>query len=254
MSLTWSTGPGEGWLDALFPSFQWMQIRPRTIVDEVEPDTPLPTVAPGDVATREVCFRLPDGWSVCTLANDVFATDYGAMGYPEIPQSAPEFVPPVVAEVPGVFEPPVVSSDPQTGVSENAEPVAIEWGTVVQAGLDIATQWGRSQPSTIYNYGGGVPLPSPAPTSQLNGASCNCNSNPCVCGTINGRPALVDPRTGKRCYRRRRRVMLTEGDFNTLLRIATLPNNANVRTALAKAIGRRRFTYAPQSLPPSRIC
>ncbi len=49
-------------------------------------------------------------------------------------------------------------------------------------------------------------------------------------GTDNGIPC-------KR--RRRRRALLTEGDFNSLMRIATLPNNANVRTALAKAVGRR---------------
>ena len=46
--------------------------------------------------------------------------------------------------------------------------------------------------------------------------------------------------TEGRCRRRRRRrALLTEGDFNSLMRIATLPNNANVRTALAKAVGRR---------------
>lgn len=51
----------------------------------------------------------------------------------------------------------------------------------------------------------------------------------------------VDTRTGKvtKCGRRRRRRLLTESDFNDLMRIATLPNNANVRTALAKSIGRR---------------
>ncbi len=55
------------------------------------------------------------------------------------------------------------------------------------------------------------------------------------------RTVTVDTVTGKvsACKRRRRRKMLTEGDFNTLLRVANLPNNQNVRIALAKAIGRR---------------
>jgi len=239
LSFTWSSGPGEGWLDALFPSFQWMQIRPRSIVESPVPSAPLPTVAPGSVATAEACFRDPSGWILCVLRNSLEYGKYQGRGYPEVSQSAPEFIPPSAPESTRYDPPPVVSSDPQTGVSEDAGTVAIEWGTILQSGIDIANAWGQQ---SVFNYGGGVPLPTPVPTSQLNGGavtSCGCNSNPCVCGTINGRPALVDPRTGKRCYRRRRRVMLTEGDFNTLLRIATLPNNANVRTALAKAIGRR---------------
>lgn len=39
--------------------------------------------------------------------------------------------------------------------------------------------------------------------------------------------------------RRRRRRLLTESDFNDLMRISTLPNKENVRISLAKAIGRR---------------
>jgi len=51
-----------------------------------------------------------------------------------------------------------------------------------------------------------------------------------------------DARTGALvpCHRRRRRRrLLTESDFNDLMRIATLPNKQNVTVALAKAIGRR---------------
>jgi len=52
------------------------------------------------------------------------------------------------------------------------------------------------------------------------------------------RTVTVDTITGKvtPCRRRRRRKMLTEGDFNTLLRISTLPNTKLVQLALAKAI------------------
>lgn len=51
----------------------------------------------------------------------------------------------------------------------------------------------------------------------------------------------LDPRTGqvRRKCRRRRRRLLTESDFNDLMRIATLPNKQNVAVALAKAVGRR---------------
>lgn len=52
------------------------------------------------------------------------------------------------------------------------------------------------------------------------------------------RTVTVDTVTGKvtRCRRRRRRRLLTNGDFNDLLRISTLPNKDTVKIALAKAI------------------
>ncbi len=52
------------------------------------------------------------------------------------------------------------------------------------------------------------------------------------------RKVTVDTVTGQvtPCRRRRRRKLLTNGDFNDLLRISTLPNTANVRVAIAKAI------------------
>lgn len=60
-------------------------------------------------------------------------------------------------------------------------------------------------------------------------------------GAIPGQSNLrYNPRTGRwECRRRRRRRLLTESDFNDLMRIATLPNKQNVTVALAKAVGRR---------------
>jgi len=239
MPWAWESGPGEGWLN-IFPRNQfWMQIQPRSAPDVSEPIPTYQRDLPDDVGTAETCFRELDGWVSCVLRDSIWADEKRSRGLPEVLPSAPEFVPPIAVESTRYEPPPVVSSGPQEGVSEDASPVAIEWGTVFQGGLDLLNTWGQS---TIginppqQQFVSTTPVGSPAVTP---GASCGCNRNPCVCGMINGRPALVDPRTGKRCYRRRRRVMLTEGDFNTLLRIATLPNNANVRTALAKAIGRR---------------
>lgn len=58
-------------------------------------------------------------------------------------------------------------------------------------------------------------------------------------GMVNA-PVQINPRTGRpMCKRRRRRRLLTESDFNDLMRIATLPNKQNVTVALAKAVGRR---------------
>lgn len=66
--------------------------------------------------------------------------------------------------------------------------------------------------------------------------------------TVTGIPSLgqqggtvtkIDPRTGKPvCRRRRRRRLLTDSDFNDLMRISTLPNKDIVKIALAKAVGR----------------
>ena len=91
----------------------------------------------------------------------------------------------------------------------------------------------------IYNFAGPAAIPGPAaPGGTVQAATCG--KSPCVCGVDScGRPALIDPRTGKRCYKKRRPKLLSDGDFNSLMRIATLPNNQNVRIALAKAIGRR---------------
>ncbi len=239
MPYSWEAGPGEGWLN-IFPRNQyWMQIRPRYVREAPVPTASPSAELPGAVGAAEVCFREPDGWISCVLRNTIWSQQKRDRGLPEVPQDAPEFIPPVAAESTRYDPPPVVSSGPQTGVFEDEASVAIEWGTVIQGGIDLLNTWGQSTSTPgILPYANTNPVTGPQ-LGTPSMASCGCNSNPCVCGTINGRPALVDPRTGKRCYRRRRRVMLTEGDFNTLLRIATLPNNANVRTALAKAIGRR---------------
>lgn len=235
-------GPGEGWIDIFGADYQWMQIAYQGSYDLQQADTPLPTVAPGDVATAEACFRRPDGYIVCILRSSLEYGNYQRAYGEEVPQSAPDFIPPAAPVVVEQIPPTVVPSPPSEPVPANEDDVAIDWGTVIGGVSDIYNAYTDAQ-SQVFNYvaGTGTQL-TPAPpmySTVTTGGSCGCNSNPCVCGTINGRPALVDPRTGKRCYRRRRRVMLTEGDFNTLLRIATLPNNANVRTALAKAIGRR---------------
>lgn len=235
------TVAGEGWIDAFydwFPSPQWMQIRPRTLVDEPLPN--LPTVLPPSVQTAEVCFRRPDGWIVCTIPG-IWEQSYRNQGFPEVSSSAPEFVPPATAEVNRVPPTDVVSSHPSEAIPEDEVPFHgdswVDWGIGV---INQANTWGQ-QP--IYNFGGpgagGTPPPvDPGP--QMMGGACNCNRNPCVCGVDScGRPALINALTGKRCYRRRRRRLMTDRDFDDLMRIATLPNKQNVSVALAKALGRR---------------
>lgn len=232
---------GEGWIGDLydwFPAPQWMQVYDNRTFEQ----TPaLPTVAPESVAKAEICFRLPDGWSVCTVPG-IWAQSYRNKGYPEIPASAPEFVPPSSPESTGSYRDVVVPSDAKEEIPGDEATVAIDWGalanTAIEAAFRPAFQGGvASGPSY---QGLAAPAPAVATPAAMDGGGCGCNKSPCVCGVDScGRPALIDPRTGKRCYKRRRRRLLTDRDFDDLMRISTLPNSKNVTTVLAKAIGRR---------------
>lgn len=105
---------------------------------------------------------------------------------------------------------------------EREEDMAIPWGDIFSGAIDI---W-QGQ-----NVGGGVPAGMAPPSSYVPMPGPLPSPLPGV---------RIDPRTGKPvCKRRRRRRLLTEGDFNDLMRISTLPNKENVRIALAKSIGRR---------------
>lgn len=98
-----------------------------------------------------------------------------------------------------------------------------DWGDIFSGVVDViqGQPYGGNQPAAGGFVPGGIGIP-PGP------------------GTLITAAGEIDPKTGKlKCKRRRRRRLLTEGDFNDLMRIATLPNNQNVRTALAKGIGRR---------------
>jgi len=90
--------------------------------------------------------------------------------------------------------------------------VAIDWGgTIIDLGGQIIDAFVGDPDAPA----GGVPFVVPP-------------------GTPSSRAAVVKCKP-----RRRRRRLLTEGDFNDLMRIATLPNKQNVTVALAKAVGRR---------------
>ncbi len=100
---------------------------------------------------------------------------------------------------------------------------AWDWGTLINTGIDIlqGQQIGGGQ--VLYND----------PYSGQFGNGGTGYIPPTELGGDNGIPVRF-----KKCRRRRRRL-LTEGDFNDLMRIATLPNKQNVAVALAKAVGRR---------------
>ncbi len=101
----------------------------------------------------------------------------------------------------------------------------IDWGkvagTIVGGYLD---PFGAGQATTDFFGMATPPAVMPGPVSRAGPAG----------------QVKVDPRTGRlvKCRRRRRRRLLTDGDFNDLMRISTLPNKDIVKIALAKAVGR----------------
>lgn len=121
----------------------------------------------------------------------------------------------------------ILNENPTTQIDEYEESeVAIDWGGLANLGIDfLQGQYAGVPPQQ--NFVGANPAPGlPAPSSMP---------------TATPRTVTIDTVTGKitACKRRRRRRLLTEGDFNDLMRISTLPGNQNVRIALAKSIGRR---------------
>ncbi len=144
---------------------------------------------------------------------------------------APEYIPTpreqyeaavVLGPSPPVLIPLGADDDPYE--PERSEPVASFWDTVSNV-----VDYVQGQP-----IGGGVPqtfAPTLAPPVSV----------PLNIPPTSGVPAgYYRSASGALCKkRRRRRRLLTESDFNDLMRIATLPNKQNVTVALAKAVGRR---------------
>ncbi len=143
--------------------------------------------------------------------------DYGYAWDPE-PTEVYE-IPNAGAEYPYEEIPGVDPLEPEAGEVE----VAIDWGSVISGSIDLL----QGQP--VGN------LPSFMPTGPAMGTGDpNYNGNAPTNVTVNTKTGKVTP-----CRRRRRRRLLTEGDFNDLMRIATLPSKQNVAVALSKAVGRR---------------
>jgi len=78
----------------------------------------------------------------------------------------------------------------------------------------------------------------PAPGVPINGGAPMYSGG--TCAPPKTRTLTIDCATGMEVKRkrRRRRALLTQGDMGVLFQIASLPNNANVRVALAGAIRR----------------
>lgn len=108
------------------------------------------------------------------------------------------------------------------------------------AGID----WGEIAGSVLGGIAGGLFDPvglGSGVRGLVAGPASTVTGVPSLGQQVQPRTVTVDTVTGKVtvCRRRRRRRLLTETDFNDLMRIATLPNKDTVKIALAKAIGRR---------------
>lgn len=209
LAATGSGAFGVGVPPAAEPAGSPESPRPTAVVSVIDPESETSTtVFETAEPLPDVSYELPHA-----------PTDWDAV-YDEFVILNPEiFEPEVVISAPPVISPEVVLNVP-TERSEKENSVAIDWGDIASTAIGSAFQgfFGDSAPG----YGG--------------------NLTPTMYGQPQTIPAkvTVDTRTGKvvPCRRRRRRKLLTESDFNVLLRISTLPNKENVRIALGKAIGR----------------
>jgi len=127
-----------------------------------------------------------------------------------------------------------VSYPPDDVLNESGEDVVADWGDIFGTALGSVAESFMTQPSGFAGpYAGGPVVVSGTPAVTGPGMIG------CAPSTPGGK--YYNAALGKWCYkspRRRRKRLLTNGDFNDLMRIATLPNNAMTKIALAKAVGR----------------
>ncbi len=97
----------------------------------------------------------------------------------------------------------------------------------------VATGLAFADPGTLGPFDPGVP----AAAAAANGGAAMYSG---TCPPMKTRTLTIDCATGLEVKRKRRRrpKLLTQGDMGVLFQIASLPNNANVRVALAGAIRR----------------
>ncbi len=173
------------------------------------------------------------GESVLDVAGDILSS---VVISGVLPDFVNEGQPPVVYVPPPILLPGQV--DPGREEQENEE-MAHTWSHLVgqvfgvDNPLDAVVQGtglGFSGPSGGTGAATGAVVPADAGGTMYTGS----------CPPRKTRTLTIDCATGQEVKRtrRRRRKLLTEGDMGVLFQIATLPNNANVRTALARAVRR----------------
>ncbi len=199
----------------------------------------------------------------------------GAITGINIPQSAGAYVPPVViSEIPVVVNPvdigrEQISKGPDVLDDEALEELLEQRRILEEIIAQSPVGTGTLEPIDEERWGEIIRLPVPVSVDdqefeeEAEMAHTWLHAGTQIAESIfggNGEPTVYDTGTGfvpmgtgdptyngtafaaaakKKGCRRRRRRLLTDRDFDDLNRISTLPNNQNVRTVLAKAIGRR---------------
>ncbi len=164
---------------------------------------------------------------------------------PWLPDFENEGQPPIIFEPPPIILP--GQTDPRREEHETEEGTEDMAHTWLHLGSQVIGGLFPGQNPMAYTGNGSVPgfsgpvsmptgdvAPMPMPTgvpSVYSGGTC---------APPKTRTLTIDCATGLEVKRkrRRRRALLTQGDMGVLFQIASLPNNANVRVALAGAIRR----------------
>lgn len=185
---------------------------------------------PGKPATQQgVIFEA--GIELPVLGLPSFLPDFQNEGQPPIIYSPPPIL------LPG-------QTDPGREEQEHEEgEMAHTW---LHLGSQVISSLLPGQSQTVVtpqNFGGGpaqgfVATPGQVPVAAP--AAANGGSYVGNCPPAKTRTLTIDCATGLEVKRkrRRRRALLTQGDMGVLFQIASLPNSANVRVALAGAIRR----------------
>ncbi len=172
-----------------------------------------------------------EGTPVFGVGLPAFLPDFENEGQPPIIYSPPPIL------LPGQTDPGREEKETQKGGDVE---VALTWssfGEAILGGIGLANQYGQMTSGQLASSfvgptGPAVPSVSATPPGV-----------PMVTGTCpprKTRTLTIDCATGQEIprKRRRRKALLTQGDMGVLFQIASLPNNANVRVALAGAIRR----------------
>lgn len=159
-----------------------------------------------------------------------FFPDFQNEGQPPIIYSPPPIL------LPGQTDP--GREELETDTEEND--VAVTWasiGDAISTGIGLANQYGQMTSGQLMNSFVG---PTGAPAGAAAGPTAGVPMITGSCPPQKTRTLTIDCATGQEVKRkrRRRRALLTQGDMGVLFQIASLPNNANVRVALAGAIRR----------------
>jgi len=133
-----------------------------------------------------------------------------------------------------------VFEDAPGGIYERANPVPTDWDAVYEAYVEL------NQPKSgeiVINWNEvGASIFQALDPFGVNQGAIDALGFAAPTGGAKAAPTMVvNPVTGqvtRKACRRRRRRLLTDGDFNDLMRISTLPNKDIVKIALAKAVGR----------------